>query len=198
MKFYIPTVLAASSILFSPGALAAMTPNDAIANIRQLTTVSSTINSALVPLGSTSTVIQITAAFQICVQGFTTIVNTITTDVSLMSASPPLTGACDAIVVALVDFVRVHQALLATVFGKHSIAAQFGLTAPIAEVLQLLEAAIDSLAYALILFIPCAKDTVVMGQTQLDASVQTSITLYQQICIPSLLYPYLPPICVAL
>ncbi|KAJ7101774.1 hypothetical protein C8R44DRAFT_887954 [Mycena epipterygia] len=95
-----------------------MTPNDAIVNIRQLTTVSSTINSAL-PLLSRS---------RLPSRCFTTIVNTITTDVSLMSASPPLTGTCDVIVVALVDFVQVHQALLATVFGKHSIAAQFGLT----------------------------------------------------------------------
>ena len=37
----------------------------------------------------------------------------------------------------------VHQALLSTVIGKHSIFAQFGLTAPILVVLRSLEAIID-------------------------------------------------------
>jgi hypothetical protein len=41
------------------------------------------------------------------------------------------------------QFVRVHQQLLATVIGKHGIFAQFGVTAPIAAILQSLEAAID-------------------------------------------------------
>jgi len=37
----------------------------------------------------------------------------------------------------------IHQAVLATVIGKHSIFAQFGVTAPIAAILRLLEAGID-------------------------------------------------------
>ena len=40
-------------------------------------------------------------------------------------------------------FVNVHQLLLSTVIGQHSIFAQFALTAPIAAVLRTLEAGID-------------------------------------------------------
>jgi hypothetical protein len=39
--------------------------------------------------------------------------------------------------------VGVHQTLLATVIGKHSIFAQYGITAPVAAVLRSLEAVID-------------------------------------------------------
>lgn len=39
--------------------------------------------------------------------------------------------------------MRVHQALLATIIGKHSIFAQFGLTAPIVAVLRTLESGVD-------------------------------------------------------
>jgi flagellar motor component MotA len=41
------------------------------------------------------------------------------------------------------QFVLVHQALLATVIGKHGIFAQYLLTAPIASALRNLEAIID-------------------------------------------------------
>ena len=41
------------------------------------------------------------------------------------------------------QFVKVHQLLLSTVIGKHSIFAQFGVTAPIAAILRSLEAGID-------------------------------------------------------
>lgn len=41
------------------------------------------------------------------------------------------------------DFVRIHQALLSTVIGKHGVLAQVSFTQPIAEVLATLEGVID-------------------------------------------------------
>ena len=39
--------------------------------------------------------------------------------------------------------MEVHQNLLSVVFGKHSILAQFGVTAPVAAILRTLEGGID-------------------------------------------------------
>jgi hypothetical protein len=112
--------------------------------------------------------------------------------------------------------VEVHQALLATVIGKHAIFAQFAVTAPIAAVLRTLEAIIDvclhlfmpcmrftdgspvqSFAFAMIDLIPCGAGSVTNDKNGLDTSVENSITLYTEVCIPSLLYPAVLPVCVA-
>lgn len=115
--------------------------------------------------------------------------------------------------------MEVHQDLLATVIGKHGIFAQFALTAPIAAVLETLEATIDvsavgkrlawkimltfcvllqSFAFSLIDLIPTRQSDVTSGQDQLDTAVTNTINLYEQICIPSLLFPTIMPICIAL
>ncbi|KAJ7094781.1 hypothetical protein C8R44DRAFT_749368 [Mycena epipterygia] len=197
MKFSIATILA-SAIFSSSGALAAMTLDDLHTNIIQLTAESQRILDALTPLSPSSGSLVITIGVNVA-QGFQTIITTISTDMTAMQATPPFVGViCTPIVNALVTFVEVHQALLSTVIGKHSIFAQFGATAPIAAILRTLEGAIDALAFGLIDLIPCASDTVKMGQGMLDASVTNSINLYGQLCIPSPLYPVLQPICVSL
>jgi hypothetical protein len=112
--------------------------------------------------------------------------------------------------------VQVHQLVLSTVIGKHGILAQFGLTAPVATVLRSLEGAIDvrpvmrhiycvsdavsvqTLATGLIRLIPCATDTVNAGQNMLDTSVISAISIYAQFCVPSVLYPQVQPVCIAL
>jgi len=70
------------------------------------------------------------------------------------------------------------------------------LTAPITAVLRSLEGGIDAFAYMLIGLIPTRKTAVIGGQSSLDNSVKTSISTYQQFCIPSLLYPVTLPSCV--
>ncbi|KAJ7126020.1 hypothetical protein C8R44DRAFT_780859 [Mycena epipterygia] len=54
---------------------------------------------------------------------------------------------------------------------------------------------VQSLAFGLIRLIPCAIDTVNMGQKALDTSVTTSIKLYAEFCIPSPFFPTFPPTC---
>ncbi|KAJ7094780.1 hypothetical protein C8R44DRAFT_749366 [Mycena epipterygia] len=174
-----------------------MTLDDLKTNIIQLTAESQRILDALTPLSPTTTGPQVATIGTTVTQSFQTIVTTINTDISAMQVTPPFVGViCTPIVDALIDFVKVHQAVLSTVIGKHSIFAQFGATAPITAILRSLEAAIDALANGLIGLIPCASDTVKMGQGMLDTSVTNSITAYSQLCIPSLFWPNTPPFCV--
>ncbi|KAJ7756640.1 hypothetical protein B0H16DRAFT_1689861 [Mycena metata] len=191
--------LFATSVLY-PVALAALTVKDVVTNVGIVTSVSGNINSVVSSLSTSTTGPDVASMGKTLVAQFTVIINDLGADITAMQATPPFTvqADCDAIVTALGDFVRVHQALLATVIGKHAIFAQFGATAPVAAVLRTLEATIDSFAFAMINLIPCGAGSVTNDKNGLDTAVGNSITLYAQLCIPSLLYPTLMPICVAL
>ncbi|KAF7367208.1 hypothetical protein MSAN_00981100 [Mycena sanguinolenta] len=101
---------------------------------------------------------------QVLANDINTIISSLNTTVAILEASGPLdTTEMDhsrrqtagaTIVAALDNFVAVHQAFLATIISKHSIFAQFQVTAPIAAVLRNLEIIIDSFAFALIDVIP--------------------------------------------
>jgi len=185
-----------STVFLAQVALAALTPDQVVENIKTVTTVSANINvaiGALTPKSSGSTVISISKTTVI---GFNTIITDIGADVTAMQSTPPFNDVDAQLVVnVLVDFVKVHQLLLATVIGKHGILAQFGVTAPVAAVLRTLEAGIDSFALGLIALIPTKQGDVTNGQNALDESVGTTIDTYDQICIPSPLYPSVMPIC---
>jgi hypothetical protein len=47
----------------------------------------------------------------------------------------------------------------------------------------------------MIAMIPTKQADVTADKNMLDTSVGNTITLYQQICIPSPLYPTIPPVC---
>ncbi|KAJ7882369.1 hypothetical protein B0H14DRAFT_3433473 [Mycena olivaceomarginata] len=196
MRLSIAAILATS--ILHPVALAALTVNDVVTNIGIVTNVSVNINNALTPLSTSTTGPDVVSLGQTLVGQFTVIINNLSADITAMQATPPFTvqADCDAIVVALDSFVEVHQALLATVIGKHAIFAQFAVTAPIAAVLRTLEAIIDSFAFAMIDLIPCGAGSVTNDKNGLDISVENSITLYTEVCIPSPLYPVVLPVCV--
>ncbi|KAJ7037267.1 hypothetical protein C8F04DRAFT_1093097 [Mycena alexandri] len=198
MKFSIAAILATS--ILHPVALAALTVTDVVNNVGIVTSVSGNINNVLSSLSTSTHGPNAVSMSKTLVGQFTVIVNNLGAYTTAMEATPPFTAQadCDAIVNALRSFVQVHQALLATVIGKHSIFAQFGATAPVAAVLRTLEATIDSFAFAMINLIPCGAGSVTDDKNGLDTSVGNSITLYTQLCIPSPLYPTLMPICVAL
>ncbi|KAJ6615791.1 hypothetical protein B0H10DRAFT_48348 [Mycena sp. CBHHK59/15] len=199
MKLFIAAILATSSILSPQGALAALTVTNVVTNIGIVTAVSGNMNDVLSGLTTSTSPSQVPTMGQTVVTDFTTIINNLGGDVTAMQATPPF-GDADAqpIVDALRQFVQVHQVLLSTVIGKHSIFAQFGVTAPIASILRSLEAAIDSFAFAMINMIPTQATAVNTDKTSLDSSVGNTISTYEQICIPSVLYPGLPPICASL
>ncbi|KAJ7182507.1 hypothetical protein C8R43DRAFT_1228911 [Mycena crocata] len=202
MKFFIATVFAFSSLFLFVGGTptsASMTSADVVKNIDTVTTVSAKITASLDTITTRTTLSGVTVVAKEVTGYFHTIIVSITADIAIMKGSPPFTAAadCKAIAGALIKFVQVHQLVLSTVIGKHSIFAQFGLTAPIAAVLRTLEGGIDAFAFALIALIPCEKLTVQQGQNELDVSVKASIEIYIQICTPSLFYPKVLPICFA-
>ncbi|KAJ6477217.1 hypothetical protein DFH09DRAFT_1379429 [Mycena vulgaris] len=200
MKLSIAALLATS--ILHPVALAALTRKNVVTNIGIVTTVSRDINTVVSTLSTSTTGPDVVTMGNTLVGQFNVIISNLTADTTAMKATPPFTAKadCDAIVLALDTFVKVHQDLLATVFGKHSILAEFAVTAPVAAVLQTLEGIIDTFAFAMIDLIPCGTDSVTNGKNGLDASVEKTIKLYQQICVPfpPPLYPTLMPLCVGL
>ncbi|KAJ7196433.1 hypothetical protein GGX14DRAFT_575000 [Mycena pura] len=196
-------LFAAIILVVSGGALAALTPAQVVTNIGNVATVSTrpvvfaSYPRQLLPAPSRQS-----AEFMrylTVVVDFATIVNALRADVPAMQATPPFDDvAAQPIVDALDNFVQIHQALLATVIGKHSIFSQFGVTAPITAIPRSHEAVIDSFAFAMIDLIPTRSSDVKNDKNQLDTSVGNTISLYEQLCIPSLLYPALLPICIAL
>ncbi|KAJ7717776.1 hypothetical protein B0H16DRAFT_1700837 [Mycena metata] len=175
--------------------------NFMVTNVGIVTSVSGNVNNVFSVVSTSTTGPDLTSMCQTLVGQFTVIVNYLGTDITAMQGMPPFTAQadCDTIVSALGSFVQVHQALLATVIGKHAIFVQFGTTAPVAAVLRTLEATIDSFAFAMINLIPCGADSVrTTRMVTLDTSVANSITLYAQFCIPSPLYPTVIPVCVDL
>ncbi len=89
-------------------------------------------------------------------------------------------------------------ALLSTISEKHPIFAQFGVTPPITSTLRQLEDVVDSYAFALGQVATSQANNIASTQGQLDTSLGNTISLYEQLCIPSPLYPTLKPICISL
>jgi hypothetical protein len=192
------TVLFAS-LLVAKDALAALSVSQVVANIGIVTTVSGNLNGAISQLSTSSSPSDVQAAANTAQASFNTIINDLNGDTSAMESTPPFGDAdSETIKNSLDDFVQVHQTLLGTVIGKHSIFAQFGVTAPIAGVLRTLEATIDSFLFAMINLIPSQSSGVESDQSGLDQTVGTAISTYEELCIPSPLYPTLQPVCVQL
>ncbi|KAF5328341.1 hypothetical protein D9619_013315 [Psilocybe cf. subviscida] len=165
--------------------------------VHTITTASDSLNTALSGLTTSLQLADVTSISKVLIQGFTTIVANLAKAVATFPFTPPFGSSVSGTVVdALIGFVRVHQALLATVIGKHSIFAQFGLTAPIAAVLRTVEAGVDTFAFQLINLIPDKRNTVQAQINSLDLTLKTSINTYTQICFPSKGYPQTKPTCV--
>ncbi|KAF7368101.1 UVI-1 protein [Mycena sanguinolenta] len=215
-------LLGGSSVdITTSGQMISMTSTQVVAAINLISNISQNTNDVISPL-STSTddlahAAQSTcsATFQVLVNDINAIISSLNTTVTILEASGPLdttktahsrrqTAGAD-IVAALDNFVAVHQAFLSTIIGKHSIFAQFQVTAPIANVLRNLEVIIDSFAFSLIAVIPEEArraiqpqlGTVSSDQSALDTAVGNTITVYDEICIPSSLYPVVLPSCVS-
>ncbi|KAF7372761.1 hypothetical protein MSAN_00481700 [Mycena sanguinolenta] len=212
MKFSIAATLAALASIAIPTTLA-LTPTQIVAGINLVSNISQNTNDVLSGISTSTDGATVMTASQNLVNDF----NTIITDIQALTTGLEGTSPIDVtetdhsrrqtagatIVAALDNFVAVHQALLATVIGKHSIFAQFQVTAPIAAVLRSLEAQIDSFAFALIDVIPQQArraiepqlGTVSSDQSALDTAVGNTVATYNEICAPSPLYPIILPVC---
>ncbi|KAF7368102.1 hypothetical protein MSAN_00876400 [Mycena sanguinolenta] len=209
MKFFIAATLATLAV----PTLAQLTPAQIVAGINLVSNISQNTNDVLSPLSTSTDGATVSSMSQTLVNNFNTIINTVGTLTTGLEGTPPIDvteadhsrrqTAGATIVAALDNFVAVHQALLATVIGKHSIFAQFQVTAPIAAVLRSLEAQIDSFAFALINVIPQEArraiepqlGTVTSDKTALDTAVGNTVTTYNEVCVPSPLYPIILPVC---
>jgi large exoprotein involved in heme utilization and adhesion len=70
------------------------------------------------------------------------------------------------------------------------------LTAPIADSLRYLENNFDSFSNALVEVAPAQSSGITDDTSSADQSMGNAISLYEKLCIPSPLYPIVPPICV--
>jgi hypothetical protein len=99
---------------------------------------------------------------------------------------------------AFSNAASVAGTLLSTISGKHDIFAQFGSTQPITSTLRRLESVADFYSSTLGQVAASQASNITSTQNQLDTSLGDTISLYEQLCIPSPLYPSLKPICVSL
>ena len=76
------------------------------------------------------------------------------------------------------QFVKVHQALLATVIGKHGILEITGVAYPMAAVLRGVEGVVDEIAFTLIGEVPACAAKAKAQKQNLDKSLQKSIDTY--------------------
>jgi len=87
--------------------------------------------------------------------------------------------------------------LASTISGKHDIFAQFGVTAPIANSLRQFEGAFDQYAFTLVDVAASQSNSITSSLNQVETSLDNAISLYQELCIPSPLYPTIMPVCIS-
>ncbi|OTA55674.1 hypothetical protein K449DRAFT_172984 [Hypoxylon sp. EC38] len=112
----------------------------------------------------------------------------------------PFPAGCDTdtIVVALIDFVKIHQALLEIFIGRAGLLSGFGfglvehedaaaaedkflnpLAIAIAGALRAIEVGVDALAYALIGLLPTRQACLKQQQASIDQTLKDAIAAYQ-------------------
>ncbi|KAI0737927.1 hypothetical protein C8Q80DRAFT_283024 [Daedaleopsis nitida] len=158
MKFFSNILAVASvvlvgvlSVVAHPAPRAAKTsPQDVENAIQMVTTMSSTLQTSVAKLDILTFPLQ----GGIIASGLGNITNTVGQFTANLSGPPFSDNDALVIVDVLTTFVRVHQLLLSTIIGKHSLASMFFLTAPIADALRAIESVVDAFAFALIDLIP--------------------------------------------
>jgi hypothetical protein len=157
------------------------------------------LTSQLAALTKNSSPGDVQSGAQSAANGINSISDEFNADASALGGCPAL-GSSDSASVANAfgSLASAANQTLSTLTGDHPIFAQYGLTAPITYSLRNLEAALDAYAFALLSVAPSQQGPITGGQNSVDTSLGNAITTYNQLCIPSPLYPAIPPICVAL
>ncbi|KAJ6452621.1 hypothetical protein C8R45DRAFT_847617 [Mycena sanguinolenta] len=185
-----------AAVVLCEGALAQLTPTQVVAAINLVTQISANTNLAIIMLTTSTPGDQVQTGSMTLVNNLNTIINDISADTSAIEATPPFTdNLADPVVAALDNVIPASSTTAVDVNQKHPIFAQFTVTAPIAAVLPRLEATIDAFASAMIDLIPTRESDVTSDKSSLDASVENTITVYAQVCIPSPFYPTVLPFC---
>lgn len=86
-------------------------------------------------------------------------------------------GECETSVLMRVQFVVIHQQLLAIVIGKSGILEGIFL-GPVAAVLRSLEGVVDTLAFGIIDAVPACKASATKNKNKLDVTLGKAVCAY--------------------
>ncbi|EJF63748.1 hypothetical protein DICSQDRAFT_125525 [Dichomitus squalens LYAD-421 SS1] len=176
MKFFSTLVNLVPVVLLGAAGAMAQSSDAVISAIQTFTSASSslagTVNDLSIVNFATDGVEIVTGLGNI-----TTAVSTFNAEFS--SSTPPYPdNVAIEVVDVLTTFVEVHQQLLELIIGKHSLAAQFFLTAPIAAALRALEGVVDTFAFAVIDLIPTQEGPALAQVSALNVTFTQTITTY--------------------
>ncbi|KAJ7586963.1 hypothetical protein C8J56DRAFT_890889 [Mycena floridula] len=182
MKF---SAIAAYAVIGLSGAAFAakmpMTSNGIVKGLQSVTIISHNTDVLIKPLSLNLGFVQIVSLGTGMCKQFSLIIAACTSLAAGTVAAAFTGNPAHLIVVALVNFVKVHQLLLSTVIGKHGIFAACFFTAPVAVVLRALEAVVDTIAFFLIGCIAPSgpdHDLVVKASGSLKISVSQAVKVY--------------------
>ncbi|KAI1080815.1 hypothetical protein F5B20DRAFT_580054 [Whalleya microplaca] len=158
---------------------ASLTCDDVVSNVHQVTVVSSSTNTLA---GSINIGNFFTVGPQI-IANFNQIVTLVQADIVSMKGVNGKNTVFQPkeqldICEAFRQFVVVHQQLLDTIIGKHSILAATPFTAPIAAVLRTIEAGVDTLAFGIIDLVPTCAPAATKCKNDLDSSLDKATVVY--------------------
>jgi hypothetical protein len=175
------------------------TTSQIVTDINAIASAAGGISSQSGALTPSSSPGDVQSAAQSTATGLSTMVSDLSADTTASSGCSALSSADSQTVAdAFGSLTAVTQQMLSTLIGKHSIFAQFGVTAPVTSSLQSLEAALDSFTFALTAVAPSQQGAITTGKDSVDTPLGKAIAVYGEICIPSPLYPSVPPVCVGL
>jgi hypothetical protein len=174
------------------------TASQIVTDINVIASAAGDLNAKWGALTSSSSPGDVQSAAQSTTAGLNAMIDVFSADTtSLGGCSEPGSADSRAVTAAFRSLTSATQQMLGTLTGKHSIFAQFGVAAPIASSLRTLEGALDSYAYAL-LAAASQQGAITTDKDSVDSSLGNAITLYEQLCIPSPLYPVVQPVCAVL
>ena len=190
-----------TTVLSAGAAHAATCPtaSQIVTDINAIASMAGGLTSQLGALTPSSSPGDVQSAAQSTVNGINTMSSQFDAAASALDGCPALGSPDSASVANAFDsLASATNQTLSTLIGDHPIFAQYGTTAPIASSLRTLESTFDSYAYALLSVAPSQQGPITDDQNSVDTSLGNAITTYEQLCIPSPLYPSLQPICIAL
>ncbi|TBU28509.1 hypothetical protein BD311DRAFT_324644 [Dichomitus squalens] len=176
MKFFSTLVNVLPVVLLGAAGAMAQSSDVVISAIQSFTSVSSNLATTVNDLS----IVNFAADGPEIVTGLENITTAVTSfNAEFSSSTPPYP---DDVAIEVVDvlttFVEVHQQLLELIIGKHSLAAQFFLTAPIAAALRALESVVDTFAFDLIALIPTEEGPALAQVNALNVTFTQTVTTY--------------------
>jgi Hydrophobic surface binding protein A len=194
----------AGTTVFSAGAAHAAancpTADDIVKSIGGVTTQAGDLKKVANDLTPSSTAPQVNSSAQNMVSTINNLSTNLGLDTTDLSGCPALDAQdSQAVTTAFSTGGADLTGSLHSTIQKHSVLAQFGVTGPINASLRSLETAFDAYASALAAAVDPSVQVTIKGQvSQVDTALVNTTTIYDQICIPSPLYPTVLPVCASL